>query len=114
MSVSSRYFNKVKRTSYLGKLPALSLDILFFFKNTELTNDGGLYFLVAIFIGHFRQYWVYEPQIEISNNVVCAINKGSDQPAHVAFRHNKPVQPPLSFKFPNDFSSLTLIEYSSD
>ena len=27
-SVSSRYFNKIKRTSYLGKLPALSLEIL--------------------------------------------------------------------------------------
>ena len=26
--VSSRYFNKIKRTSYLGKLPALSLEIL--------------------------------------------------------------------------------------
>ena len=28
-SVSSRYFNKIKRTSYLGKLPALSLEILY-------------------------------------------------------------------------------------
>ena len=27
-SVSSRYFNKIKRTSYLGKLPVLSLEIL--------------------------------------------------------------------------------------
>ena len=27
-SVSSRYFEKIKRTSYLGKLPALSLEIL--------------------------------------------------------------------------------------
>ena len=27
-SVSSRYFNKIKQTSYLGKLPALSLEIL--------------------------------------------------------------------------------------
>ena len=27
-SVSSRYFKKIKRTSYLGKLPALSLEIL--------------------------------------------------------------------------------------
>ena len=27
-SVSSRYFNKIKRTPYLGKLPALSLKIL--------------------------------------------------------------------------------------
>ena len=27
-SVSSRYFNKIKRTSYLGNYPALSLEIL--------------------------------------------------------------------------------------
>ena len=27
-SVSSRYFNKIKRTSYLGKYPALSQEIL--------------------------------------------------------------------------------------
>ena len=27
-SVSSSYFNKIKRNSYLGKLPALSLEIL--------------------------------------------------------------------------------------
>ena len=27
-SVSSHYFNKIKQTSYLGKLPALSLEIL--------------------------------------------------------------------------------------
>ena len=25
---------------------------------------------------------IYEPQHEISNNVVCATSKGSDQPAH--------------------------------
>ena len=31
-SVSSRYFNKTKRTSYLGKLPALSLEILAWLK----------------------------------------------------------------------------------
>ena len=29
-SVSSRYFNKIKQTFYLGKLPALSLEILQF------------------------------------------------------------------------------------
>ena len=27
-------------------------------------------------------HYTYEPQHEISNNVVCATSKGSDQPAH--------------------------------
>ena len=27
--------------------------------------------------------WIYEPRHEISNNVVCATSKGSDQPAHM-------------------------------
>ena len=29
-------------------------------------------------------YTRYEPQHEISNNVVCATSKGSDQPAHTS------------------------------
>ena len=28
-------------------------------------------------------YTVYEPQHDISNNVVCAASKGSDQPEHM-------------------------------
>ena len=31
---------------------------------------------------HCFQNRIYEPQHEIPNNVVCATNKGSDQPAH--------------------------------
>ena len=32
---------------------------------------------------YFRQIITNEPQHEISNNVVCATSKGSDQPAHM-------------------------------
>ena len=33
---------------------------------------------------YIRQYLIliFEPQHEISNNVVCATSKGSDQPVH--------------------------------
>ena len=34
-SFSSRYFNKIKRTSRLGILLALSLEILYFYKISE-------------------------------------------------------------------------------
>ena len=49
-SFSSRYFNKIKRTSRLGSLLALSLEIL-------------------------RS--INEPRHKISNNVVCATSKSS-------------------------------------
>ena len=29
------------------------------------------------------QYTIYEPEHEISNNVVCATSQASDQPAHM-------------------------------
>ena len=33
-------------------------------------------------INDFNDNFTYEPRYEISNNVVCATSKGSDQPAH--------------------------------
>ena len=32
--------------------------------------------------GHSFQFSIFEPRHEISNNVVCATSKASDQPAH--------------------------------
>ena len=38
---------------------------------------------VALCYGHHYIVLLYEPVHEISNNVVCATNKASDQPAHM-------------------------------
>ena len=57
-SVSSRYFNKIKLTSYLGKLPALSIKILWtsgkfghIFANSVNPDETAPYepFLIRIF-----------------------------------------------------------------
>ena len=34
-------------------------------------------------LAKFASFDILEPEHEISNNVVCAISKGSDQPAHM-------------------------------
>ena len=39
--------------------------------------------LARILHGLIGTQTVYEPRHEISNNVVCATSKGSDQPAHM-------------------------------
>ena len=38
-------------------------------------------YLVAYVLNQLEQYSMYEPWYEISNNLVCATSKGSDQPA---------------------------------
>ena len=38
--------------------------------------------IVAVEIKKESLNLIFEPQHEISNNVVCATSKGSDQPAH--------------------------------
>ena len=35
-----------------------------------------------LYINMFKSLVLYEPVLEISNNVVCATSKASDQPAH--------------------------------
>ena len=41
----------------------------------DLENVAGKHFIHSVID-------IYEPQHEISNHVVCATSKGSDQPAH--------------------------------
>ena len=41
-SVSSSYFNKIKRTSHLGKSPALSLEILMHFAKSPSIGKGAI------------------------------------------------------------------------
>ena len=53
-----RYLNKFRKTFKVGNYSPL----------------WHIVFLVFVFI--------YEPQHEISNNVVCATSEGSDQPVH--------------------------------
>ena len=50
---------------------------LFAFSLFSLKNLGRQLYSWAIFLTEFNSY---EPRHEISNNVVCATNKGSDQP----------------------------------
>ena len=46
-----------------------------------LLNDVSvLKFISMLKVGNFD--YIYEPRHEISDNVVCATSKGSDQPAH--------------------------------
>ena len=40
-------------------------------------------FLKRVYNFAFRSNTVNEPQDDISNNVVCATSKGSDQPVHM-------------------------------
>ena len=53
-------------------------------------TDRNLYETVNIFFNRFHLYplglphlFIFEPRHEISNNVVCATSKASDQPAHM-------------------------------
>ena len=57
-SVSSRYFNKIERTSYLGKKPALSLEI-FSRLRTYLPLCRTLYVTSYRFCGASRHLLVY-------------------------------------------------------
>ena len=45
----------------------------------------GLFLIACMFIDLFLRVYkiIIEPQHEISNNVVCATSKASDQPAHM-------------------------------
>ena len=44
-----------------------------------LLTDGWTHTVIII---HTYGRAIHEPRLEISNNVVCATSKGSDQPAH--------------------------------
>ena len=54
-SVSSRYSNKIKRTSYLGKQPALSLEILSYGDSLE---QGKQKFVQMVEDGHHAHKWL--------------------------------------------------------
>ena len=48
-----------------------------------LGMPGQMYRLAKAFFASSINYgYIYEPRHEISNNVVCATSKSSDQPAH--------------------------------
>ena len=46
--------------------------------------DKTIYVILKVLFDFALEVWfsTYEPRHEISNNVVCATSKGSDQPAH--------------------------------
>ena len=56
-----------------------------FQRNQPETVGGVAYtrYLLLLKEGRKKPNTIYEPRHEISNNVVCATNKVSDQPAHM-------------------------------
>ena len=50
-----------------------------YFVSSSQSTDGSTFSLIFAFQGQA----IYEPQHEISSNVVCKTCKGSDQPAHM-------------------------------
>ena len=58
--------------------------------NTKISGAGLYMFQLAVsmlnvylFCSHSIYIYIYEPRHEISNNVVCATSKASDQPTHM-------------------------------
>ena len=64
-TVSSRYHNKIKRTSYLGKLPTLSLEIL------QCNNDTK--FMPINFMKVTKKYWSRFGTIKTENIIAISI-----------------------------------------
>ena len=86
-SFSSRYFNKIKRTSRLGRVPALSLEILCSGKLVPLLptvnrganlcshNGSRLGDKVSTFSQHFQncKYWVFGSTVVLNNDAILFI-----------------------------------------
>ena len=69
----------------------------------DVVFHQGLYTVCLHIINLLRKK--YEPVHEISNNVVCATSKGSDQPAHTSLEYSMSVK--LLTEHHLEFLSLT-------